>query len=76
MVRDLRRDIDRPRRPLQRVEEIRKAFPIPIEALGEDRPGDVFNALHQVDQSISVIGTRRRKTDPAIAEQDRRYAVP
>ena len=76
MVRDLRRDIDRARHAFERVEKIGKALPIPLEAFGQYRAGDVLDPFHQIDQRVTVVRPDRRKADAAIAEQDRRHAVP
>ena len=76
VVRDLRADIDRPRHPVERVEIFGEAFPIPFEALGERRAGDVLDRLHQVDEALAVLLADRSEADAAITEQDRRYAMP
>ncbi len=76
MMRDLRRDIDRPRHAGQRVEIIREALPFPVQSFGQGRAGDVLDGFHQVDQLGAVLLAHRREADAAIAEQDRRDAMP
>ena len=76
MVRDLRRDIDRARQPGQRVEILRKALPLPVQPFRQRRAGDVLDRLHQIDQLVAVLRPHRREPDAAIAEQDRRHAMP
>ena len=55
MMRHLRRDIDRARHAVERVEVFRKALPFPVEALGERGAGDVLDRLHQIDQAGAVL---------------------
>ena len=70
VVWNLCRYIDRARHPLEGVEEIGKALPIPFEALGEDRARNVLDPLHQIDQRVAMLGPHRCEPDPAIAEED------
>jgi hypothetical protein len=51
VMRDLRADIDRTRHPVERTERFGKAFPITVQALRERSAGNVFDRLHQIDQS-------------------------
>ena len=76
MMRHLRRDIDRARQAVEGVEVLRKTLPIPAEPLGEGGAGDVLDRLHQIDQAGAMLGPHRREADAAIAEQDRRDAMP
>ena len=76
VVRDLRADIDGARHAVERVEIFGEALPIPFEALGERAAGDVLDRLHEVDEAGAVLAPDRREADPAIAEEDRRHAVP
>ena len=76
MMRDLRRDIDRARQPSEGVEVFRKTLPLPAQAFGEGGAGNILDRLHQIDQAGAMLGPHRREADAAIAEQDRRDAVP
>ncbi len=38
--------------------------------------GDVFHALHQLDQPVVVGGVHRREADTAVPRNDRRDTVP
>src|SRR5438270_11926807 len=76
MMRNLGGDIDRPRHPLERVEKVRKALPIPFQPFGEHRAGDVFDALYQIDEGVAMIGPDGREAYAAIAEQNGRDTVP
>jgi len=64
---DMGADIDRERPSPKRVEVVRKALPIPLEAFGQGRAGNVLDTLQQPDQAIMVPGMGRRETDAAIA---------
>lgn len=75
-VRDLRPDIDRARHAVERVEIFGKALPFPVQAFGERGTGNVLDRLHQIDKAGAVLPADRREADSAIAEQDRRHAVP
>src|SRR3954447_3990778 len=50
MMRDLCRDIDRARQAFERVEELRKALPVPGKSFVQGGAGNVLDRLHQVDQ--------------------------
>jgi hypothetical protein len=75
-VRHLRGDVERPALAVQRVEIFGKAFPLPIDALGQGGAGDIFDTLHQADQEIMPVGAGGRETDAAIAHQDSGDAMP
>ena len=74
-VRHLRREVDvaAPRR--QRVEIIGEALPVPRHALAHHQLGDVFHALHDLDQRVAVLGPAGREAHAAIAHQHRRHAM-
>ena len=75
-MRNLGGDIDRPRHPLERIEKVGEALPIPFQPFGEHRARDVFDTLHQIDEGVAMIGPDRREADAAIAEQNGRDAMP
>ena len=76
MVRHLRRDIDRARHAVQRVEVLREAFPVPLQAFRQRDAGDFLHRLHQADQRVVMLAAHRREADAAVAEQDGGDAVP
>ena len=76
VVGELRRDVDGARQPRQRVEVIREALPVPLEAFGQRDAGDVLHPLHQVDQRLVVLLADGGEAHAAIAEHDGRGAVP
>jgi hypothetical protein len=76
MVRQLRGYVDGARQAVERVEELGKALPRPVEPFVERGAGNVLDRLHQVDQVAAVLAPHRGEADAAIAEQDRRHAVP
>ena len=69
-------DIDGTGQFFQRIEIFGEGFPVPLHALRQRGPGNVFHAFHQADQPFVLVGTRRSETDTAIAHDDGRYAVP
>jgi hypothetical protein len=75
-MRGLRADIDGVRPPLQRVHELRKGLPFPVQPGREHRIGNFFDALHQIHQRAAMVFLHRRETDAAIAEQHRGHAMP
>ncbi len=76
MVGDLGRDIDGARQPRERVEVVREAFPVPLQAFGQRDAGDVLDAFHQIDQRLLVLLADGGEAHAAIAEHDGRGAVP
>src|SRR5262249_56453735 len=58
------------------VEILGEALPPPADALGERGAGDVLDALHQADEPVVAIGTRRGEANPAVAHHDRGDAMP
>src|SRR5689334_18588658 len=74
-MRNLGGEIDVMRSPLERIEILGKALPLPIEPLGHDDFGYVFDSLHHADEKVPVRFAARRKTDAAIAHHDARHAV-
>ena len=61
---------------LQHVEVFGEALPLPVDALGKRRAGDVLDALHQLDQELVVLGPHRREADAAVAHHRGGDAVP
>ena len=60
-VRHLGGDVDGPRRLVERVEVLREALPVPVDALVERGAGDVLHALHQLDEEALGAGAHRRE---------------
>ena len=75
-VRHVHADVDGARHRLERVEVFREALPLPVDALGQRRAGDVLDPLHQLDQELVLVRPHRRETDAAIAHDRRRHPVP
>ena len=75
-MRGLRADIDGVRPSLQRVHELRKSLPLPVQPGGEHRIGNLFNALHQIHERAAMVLLDWREADAAIAEQHRGHAMP
>ena len=57
-VRHLGADVDGARLGFQRVEVFGEALPLPVDALGQRRAGDVLDAFHQLDQELVVASGR------------------
>jgi hypothetical protein len=68
-------DVNRELLLADRVEILRVAFPIPGDAFGERRAGNVFDTLHQLDQPLFPAGDDRGEADAAVAGDHRRHAV-
>ena len=75
-VRHLRADVEHLRRAVDRVEVLGEVLPLPLDALGERGAGDVFDAFHQADEPVVLVGLHRREADAAVAHHDRGDAVP
>ena len=75
-VRDVDAHVDGPGLGLQRVEVFREGLPLPVDALGQGRAGDVLDPLHQLDQEVLLAGADRREADPAVAHDGGGHAVP
>ena len=60
----------------QRIEILRKTLPGEIDAFGQHRLGNIFDAFHQVNQKTFRTGPHRREADTAIAEHGSRHAMP
>ena len=67
-VGHLRAEVDRVRPPLERVEVLGEALPLPLDALVQGRAGDVLHALHQVDQAA--------RAAPGAPARSRRRSCP
>src|SRR4029453_18164819 len=59
-----------------RVEVFREALPLPADAGGERRAGDVLHTLHELDQVVLLARAHGREADAAVAHDDRRDAIP
>ena len=75
-VRHLAAHVHHPAAPVERVEVPLVALPLPLDALGQRRTGDVLHALHQPDQPVVAVGGGRREADPAVAHHHGGDAVP
>ena len=75
VVRHLQQIVQAARRDGQRVHVLRKAFPIPANALVQRRPRNVFDALHQLDQVVLMARTFRSKAHTAVAHEQRGHAM-
>ena len=70
-VRDVRADVDGVLAPGQRVEVVGERLPVPREALGQRRAGDVLDALEHADQPVVLVvgrvgrGEARRRSCPS-----------
>ena len=73
---DMRRDVHHAGHAVQRIEVLRKALPLPIDAFGQRRAGNVLHALHQLDQPVALLGPGRREPHAAIAEHRGGDTVP
>ena len=69
-------DVDRAGHALDGVEVLREALPLPADALGQRRAGDVLDALHQLDQVVLLAGPDGREAHAAVAHHDGGDAVP
>ena len=58
------------------IEEIREAVPVPRQAFAQHDLGNVFHALHQVDQHVVLVFVAGREAHAAVAEQHGRGPVP
>jgi hypothetical protein len=74
-VRHLRSHVEPQRAAVERVEKLRKALPLPLDALGQRGAGNVLDALHQLDQELLLAGRHRREADAAVAEHRGGHAV-
>ena len=76
-VDDVGADVDRVLAAVERVEVVGERLPVPRQALGERRAGDVLDALEHADQPVVLLGRRlgRGEPDAAVAHRDRGDAV-
>ena len=72
---NLRRDIEIEGAALEHVEVFGKGLPVPWQASGHDRFGNVLHPFHQPDQAVPVALAAGGKADPAIAGDDRSHTV-
>ena len=75
-VRDQGGDVEHAVRPLDLVEILAEALPVPGDALGQRGARDVLDTLHQLNQPVAVARAGRREPDAAVARDHRRHAVP
>ena len=75
-VGDLRPDVDGEAAPRQNVEVLGEALPLPRDAFGQRRAGDVLDAFHQADEPVMAVGARRCEADAAVPGDDGRHPVP
>ena len=74
-VGDLSAEVDGQFLLLHRVQVLREALPAPADALGERRPGDVLDTLHQLDEPLLASRLHRGEADAAVAADDGGHAV-
>src|SRR5438132_5150324 len=55
---------------LERVEILGERLPIPLDAFGESRAGNVFGAFHQLDQPLLATFGHRGEPDTSVAGDD------
>ena len=58
------------------IEEIREAVPVPGQAFAQHDLGNVFHALHQIDQHVVLVFVAGREAHATVAEQHGRRPVP
>ncbi len=75
-VRQLAADIHIEGPAFQGVQIVGIALPVPGQALGEHREGDVLHPLHQPDQPVVVFRPAGREADAAIAHHHGGHPVP
>ena len=66
-VRQLAADVDVEATLRQAVQVVGIALPVPRQALGQDREGDVLDAFHQPDQPVVIVRAAGREADAAVA---------
>ena len=75
-VGHLGRHVDRSGHGFQRIQILGKTLPLPVDTLGQCRPGNILYAFHQLDQKVTIFGFNRCKPDPAIAHHHGGNTVP
>src|ERR1700719_856466 len=68
-------NVDIVRAPLHRGEIVRNALPVPGAPLFGDGAGNVLDALHQLDERLTILRPAGRKPDAAVADDDGRDAM-
>ena len=58
-----------------RIKIFGEALPLPGDALGQRRTGDVLDAFHQFDEPLLAAGCHRSETDPAVTTDHRGHPV-
>ena len=75
-VRDEARDVEDAWGPLDFVQVLAERLPVPVDALGQGRAGDVLDALHQPDEPLAVTGAGGSEADAAVSGDHRGDTVP
>ncbi len=74
-VRHLCAEVHAEAAPLERVEILGEALPLPLDALVECGARNVLDALHELDQEVVLIRPHRCEADAAVAHHGRGDAV-
>ena len=69
-------DVEHPAHPLDLVEVLGEALPVPGHAFVEGRAGDVLDSLHELDQPLPLGRPGRGEADAAVAHHNGGDAVP
>ena len=75
-MRNVGGNVHNSRHAFERVEILRERLPLPVDAIGQRRSGDVFDTLHELDQPLVLVGSSRGETNTTITEHGRGHAVP
>lgn len=75
-VRKERAQVDVALLAIERGDVLAERLPLPVEPLVHDRAWNVLDALHQLDQLLSVGRFARREANAAVAHHRRGDAVP
>jgi hypothetical protein len=75
IVRHLQRKVDAMRLRIEGIHVLGKALPVPANALGQRRAGDVLDALHQRYQRLAIDAATGGKANAAVAAYHRRDAM-
>ena len=74
-MRQLRTDVSVELSIRQAVEIVGKALPVPRQAFGQNREGDILHAFHQTNEAIMIFRLARSESDAAISHHHCRDAV-
>lgn len=75
VVRHQGHEVQAVRHGVQRAAVVGERLPVPAQALGQRRSGDLLDPFHQVDQHRMVGGAHRCESDAAVAHHQRGHAV-